>query len=214
PLLALMVTRLRLRPGQLLVDAGCGTGGVGLWLARAMSARLAGLDLSPVAIAHAAARRPHFLPQGRASFSVAPIEATGLPSGRTHGAVSVDALGFAPDPDAALRELGRLLAPGARLAATRAARRGAETAWEAQARAAGLLVEHVDERPGEPVMWQRLYRLWIGHETELRRELGDAQAENMLREAHRMLPALPGRRAVLLTLRRPPTAPGPARGGR
>ncbi|MEW2573281.1 hypothetical protein [Streptomyces sp. NPDC047070] len=50
-------------------------------------------------------------------------------------------------------------------------------------------------------MWQRLYRLWIAHAAELRRELGEVQAQSMLDEAHQMLPALPGRRAVLLTLR-------------
>ncbi|WP_020556963.1 hypothetical protein [Embleya scabrispora] len=65
----------------------------------------------------------------------------------------------------------------------------------------------MDERPDEPAMWERLYRLWISHADELRRELGEVQARNMLREAHRVLPTLPGRRAVLLTLRRPVTTP-------
>jgi hypothetical protein len=71
----------------------------------------------------------------------------------------------------------------------------------------------VDERPAEPGMWERLYRLWIAHSDELRSELGEIQAQNMLREAHRVLPTLPGRRAVLLTLRRPvsgPAVPGAA----
>lgn len=39
----------------------------------------------------------------------------------------------------------------------------------------------------------------IAHADELRRELGEAQAQNMLHEAHQVLPTLPGRRAVLLT---------------
>ena len=51
-------------------------------------------------------------------------------------------------------------------------------------------------------MWERLHQLWIAHADRLRRELGEAAAENMLREAHRMLPKVRGRRAVLLTLRR------------
>lgn len=53
-------------------------------------------------------------------------------------------------------------------------------------------------------MWEQLYRLWIAHGDHLRRELGQAAAEAMLREAHQVLPTLPGRRAVLLTLRRLP----------
>ncbi|MGW8989071.1 hypothetical protein ACWGRF_03935 [Streptomyces zhihengii] len=56
-------------------------------------------------------------------------------------------------------------------------------------------------------MWERVYRLWVAHAGQLRHELGEAPAENMLREAHQMLPKLRGRRAVLLTLRRLPGTP-------
>ncbi|MET9451126.1 class I SAM-dependent methyltransferase [Streptomyces cinerochromogenes] len=204
-----MTARLRMRPGQLLVDAGCGTGGIGLWLARALALRLQGFDLSPAAVAQATARRAHFLADAaeRAAFRVAELENTGLPDGCAHGIVCVDALGGAADRDAAVRELGRVLAPGGRLVMTRASRRGATPAREEQARAAGLAVEHVDERPAEPVLWERLYRLWIAHADELRSELGEVQAERMLGEAHQVLPTLPGRRAVLLTLRCPATSP-------
>ncbi len=185
------------------MDAGCGTGGVGLWLARALDAHLHGFDISLVAAAQATARSSRFVPAGRAAFRVATLDDTGLPDRSAHGAVCVDALALATDRTAAMRELGRILAPGARLILTQALRKGAAPRWEEQARAAGLVVEHVDERPAEPAMWARLYRLWIDHADELRRELGDDQAHNMLHEAHRMLPALPGRRAVLLTLHRP-----------
>jgi ubiquinone/menaquinone biosynthesis C-methylase UbiE len=207
PLLGLITARLRMRPGQLLVDAGCGSGGIGLWLARALAVRLLGFDISPVAIEQATARRASFVPEGRAAFRTARLDATSLPTGLAHGAVCVDALGRAADRTTALRELGRILAPDGRLLLTRGLKPGAQPAWEAQASAAGLVLDHVDERPAEPAMWQRLYRLWIDHADELRRELGDAPARNMLTEAHRTLPALPGRRAVLLTLRRPATSP-------
>ncbi|MGW1870404.1 class I SAM-dependent methyltransferase [Streptomyces mauvecolor] len=208
PLLGLLTARLRLRPGQLLMDAGCGTGGIGLWLARALDLRLAGFDLSPVAVAQAAARRTHFgTPDGRAVFHVADLEDTGLPNAHAHGIVCVDALGRAADRSAALRELGRVLAPGGCLVVTRALRRGADPAWHEEVATAGLTQEHLDERPGEPAMWERLYRLWLAHADELRAELGAGPAVSMLREAQQMLPTLPGRRAVLLTLRRP-TAPG------
>ncbi|MFJ5548589.1 class I SAM-dependent methyltransferase [Streptomyces sp. NPDC093225] len=208
PLLGLMTTRLRMRPGQLLVDAGCGTGGIGLWLARALGLRLEGFDLSPVAVTQATGRRlPFGLSPERAAFRVAELENTGLPGASAHGIVCVDALGGVADRNAAVRELSRILAPGGRLVMTRASRRGAVPAWTEQARAVGLTVEHVDERPAEPVLWERLYRLWIAHDGELRGKLGETQAQNMLREAHEVLPTLRERRAVLLTLRRPPTAP-------
>ncbi|MFJ3310285.1 class I SAM-dependent methyltransferase [Streptomyces sp. NPDC086549] len=207
PLLGLLVTRLQMTPGQLLVDAGCGTGGVGLWLARALSARLVGIDVSAAALQQATARAAGFVPTDHADFRVAQLEATGLPDGCAHAIVCIDALSFATDRTAALRELGRVLAPGGRLALTRAARRDADPDFEDHARAAGLVLEHIDERPHEPVTWERLFRLWIRHADALTHELGEAEAQNMLASATRRLPSLPGRRAVLLTLRRPMATP-------
>ncbi|MFI9041276.1 class I SAM-dependent methyltransferase [Streptomyces sp. NPDC053726] len=130
PLLGLMTARLGMRPGQLLVDAGCGTGGIGLWLARAFALRLEGFDLSPVAVTQATDRRPHFLGGGtdRAAFRVAELEATGLPDSSAHGIVCVDALGRAADREKAVHELGRILAPGGRLVMTRSLRHGATPA--------------------------------------------------------------------------------------
>jgi ubiquinone/menaquinone biosynthesis C-methylase UbiE len=208
PLLGLLVARLQLVPGQLLVDAGCGTGGVGLWLARALSARLAGVDVSAAAVQHATARIPDFVPPGRAEFQVAPLEATGLLDGCAHGLVCVDALSFASDRTQALREFGRVLAPGGRLALTRAVRRDAATPdFEAHAHAAGLVLEHVDERPDEPATWERVFRLWQRHADALAHELGAEETQTMLTSAAHTLPRLPGRRAVLLTLRRPAHEP-------
>lgn len=56
-------------------------------------------------------------------------------------------------------------------------------------------------------MRERLYGLWTRHAEQSRDELGDGQAQNILREADRMLPTLSGGRAVLLTLVRPLTSP-------
>ncbi|MFJ8158355.1 class I SAM-dependent methyltransferase [Streptomyces sp. NPDC094468] len=206
PLLGLLVSRLHLAPGQMLVDAGCGTGGIGLWLARALNARLTGFDASAVALAHAASRAAGFVPPGRASFQAARLENTGLPDACAQGVVCVDALTFATDRAAALRELGRILAPGGRLALTRSVRRDSDPGFDDLAEQAGLRLEQVDERPGEPDMWRTLHRLHLQHADALRRELGEAEAQKMLATATRMLPTFSGRRAVLLTLRRPGAA--------
>ncbi|MEU6059102.1 hypothetical protein [Streptomyces sp. NPDC047097] len=96
PLLGLPPARLRLDPGRLLVDAGCGTGGIGLWLVRALGAD----------------RRPAFgLTAARAAFYVADFEDPGLAPGAAGGIVCVDALGRASDRTAAVVELAPAPAP-------------------------------------------------------------------------------------------------------
>ena len=111
-LLAHILEMLALRPGDLLVNLGCGRGGPGLWLARETRARLVGLDFSPKGIALALRTAERFALPTPAQFRVASFDATGLPDASADGVVSVDALPFAPDRDAALRELRRVLRPG------------------------------------------------------------------------------------------------------
>src|SRR5688500_7669559 len=53
--LTLMASELRLSEGALLTDLACGLGGPGLWIARECSAKLCGIDASPVAVAGATA---------------------------------------------------------------------------------------------------------------------------------------------------------------
>src|SRR6266850_6096254 len=48
-----LAARLQIRPGETLVDLACGAGGPALWIAKATSARLVGIDASHVAVAHA-----------------------------------------------------------------------------------------------------------------------------------------------------------------
>lgn len=205
-----MVAGLRLRPDELLVDLGCGRGGTGLWLARAFSARLIGLDFSPKAIELAAGRIAEFLPADRASFRIATFEDTGLPDGCADGVVSMDALPFTPDKDAALRELARILRPGARAVFTTAERLPThprydprEPSWAQRVERAGLRVEVERERPEEEGLWLRLYDLWERHEAELRAEIGDEATEQVLIEAEAVRSTLNQRRTLLLTVSAP-----------
>ena len=68
-LLGRIVAALGLRPDGRLVDLGCGRGGPGLWLARALSVHLVGVDFSPVAVRLALSRAGDFVPPGRADGS-------------------------------------------------------------------------------------------------------------------------------------------------
>ena len=205
-----MVRRLRLRPDDLLVDLGCGRGGTGLWLARALTARLVGVDLSPVGVELATARAADFLPEGRARFQVGTFDRTGLPDACADGVISMDALPFAPDRDAALRELARILRPGARAVFTCGEKLPShprydpdEPRWRDRATEAGLRVESEQERSEEAALWLRLYDRWEQHEAELRAEIGDEATEQVLIEARHARPALPHHRSLLVTVRAP-----------
>lgn len=206
PLLGTMVANLRMQPGHQLVDLACGAGGVGLWLARALTVYVTGVDVSATAVHLAAGRvRDFHLPAERARFGVGSLVSTGLPDQYANGLICVDALGFERDRRKVLGEIRRVLKPGARAVVTSGRSRVTPVLppWREQAEGVGLVLEAEEERPYEPKMWQRLYALWIEHEAELRAGLGDAQADNMLREAHARGPKLTERQALVVTLIRP-----------
>jgi ubiquinone/menaquinone biosynthesis C-methylase UbiE len=132
---------------------------------------------------------------------VGTLRETGLSDHEAQGVVCVDVVVGSADWAAALKEMSRVLAPGARAVVTRTTHRGRDSAWRQQVNEAGLEIEHVDERPEEPRMWRNLYHLWISREADLRRALGDTQAGVLLNEARQMLPRLDKHRAYLATLR-------------
>ncbi|MBL1109415.1 class I SAM-dependent methyltransferase [Streptomyces sp. 5-8] len=205
-LLGSMVANLRMRPGQRLVDVGCGTGGVGLWLARALAVSVSGVDVSATALSLAIGRAGEFgLPVERVEFRVGSLGSTGLPAQFADGLVCVDALGHEKDRRRALEEIRRVLRPGARAVLTSGRSRvsPALPPWSEQAQGTGLILEAEEERPHEPVVWQRVYRSWVEHEAGLREQLGHAQVDSMLTEARTRGPELRNRVAVIVTLRRP-----------
>src|SRR5262245_61277365 len=111
-----VVTALRLPPGGLLVDVACGRGGYGLEIAARTGALLVGVDFSAEALRQA---RELARQLGQvADFRVGDLAATGLGDGRADGVLCVDAIQFAAPPDAAYRELRRILVPGGRVVLT------------------------------------------------------------------------------------------------
>jgi SAM-dependent methyltransferase len=119
-----------------LVDLGCGRGGPGLFVAMATGARLIGLDIAENALM-AARERARSLGT-RAEFQLGSFDDTGLVAGAVDAVLSVDALLFAVDKEAALREMHRILAPTGRLVFT---------SWDYHRQPAGRPPQVDDHRP-------------------------------------------------------------------
>jgi ubiquinone/menaquinone biosynthesis C-methylase UbiE len=111
-----MATALRLAAGSVLVDLACGMGGPGLWIAREAGAQLVGIDISSAALAAARARAHRLQLAQMARFVPGSFAQTGLDSASADAVMSVDALQYAPDKQAAIDEAARILRPGGRLA--------------------------------------------------------------------------------------------------
>jgi SAM-dependent methyltransferase len=109
---------LRCRSDDLLLDVVCGRGGPGLWVAATTGCHLLGLDIADAAVAAAQKRAVALGLDGRARFRTGTFDDTGLEDASVDAIMSVDALLFATDKARALRELGRILRPGGRLALT------------------------------------------------------------------------------------------------
>jgi ubiquinone/menaquinone biosynthesis C-methylase UbiE len=109
------VEELRVDEGDLLVDAACGRGGPGLWVASRTGARLVGIDIAANAVEAARRRAAAAGLSDRAEYRLASFEDTGFDEGEADAVMSVDSLLFSEDKPAALAELHRILRPAGRL---------------------------------------------------------------------------------------------------
>ena len=194
--LQLAVDALRLRPGHVLADLGCGHGGAGLWAARQTGAALIGIDLSPAGIELARHRAAQLGLDRPARFLVGDMAATGLPDASCDAVMSLDVLPFVPDKAAAAGEIARILRPGGRLAFTTWERLGHPAGDDPQRRAlagtfhahpllesaradyrqlisqAGLTVETYQEPPGWRAQQQALAEGIIAAAAEVTADMG------------------------------------------
>ena len=107
---------LGLSRGSRFSDVACGMGGPALWIARETGAHLSGVDLAAVAVAQAQKRAQRLGFADTARFSAGSFAQTGLDTASMDAAMSVDALQYAPDKTAALREFARIIRPSGTLA--------------------------------------------------------------------------------------------------
>lgn len=211
--LGIMAAALGIGPGQTILDLGGGQGGPALWLARTTGVSVVGVDLSSVGVETANARAREAGIAERVRFQVGDLSATGLPDAAFDGGVSVDVLLFVPDLDAAAREIFRLLRPGARFAFTTWEERApsevvnltltARPDYRPAFAAAGFVIERYEEAPDWLRRQRAVFAGVIAAETELRAELGAAEAELMVRHARTRTWALDNSRRVIAVVRHP-----------
>jgi ubiquinone/menaquinone biosynthesis C-methylase UbiE len=163
---------LGIGPGDVLVDLGCGGGGPGLWFARETGANLVGVDFSSTAIEQANQRIADFGLVGRARFQVGNLCETGLPERSCDGAISIDVLMFMPEIAAAMKEISRILRPGARFVFTAFEGRDAEI-YRLPLLNNGFDVEIYEEKPNWRSRQVVLYERTVAEQAAIIEELGD-----------------------------------------
>lgn len=110
---------LALPAGARVLEAGCGVGAqMALLLERFPGIHLTGIDLSAAQLAKARSLLRAPLEQGRVQLAQASVYALPFPDAAFDAVLTFWVLEHLPDPEAALRELHRVIKPGGRIVCT------------------------------------------------------------------------------------------------
>ncbi|MGB3442472.1 MAG: methyltransferase domain-containing protein [Actinophytocola sp.] len=111
-----IVDVLGLRPGESLLDAGCGTGTATIDIAGEYDVRVTGITISPAEAAKAKARANDAGVSDQVGFEVADYHTLPFPENHFDALVAFESLFNAYDLEKALLEFHRVLRPGGRVA--------------------------------------------------------------------------------------------------
>jgi ubiquinone/menaquinone biosynthesis C-methylase UbiE len=129
---------------------------------RALRGSLTGVDFSPEAISQAERRAERF-PRANASFLVADAAHTSLEDWSVDAIVCIDSLQLVPEREQVVREMARLLRPGARAVITTWERDDEGLAGRTPIRDAGRLVES----NGLRLILREEHPEWMDRQTEM-----------------------------------------------
>lgn len=111
----ILADRADVRPGDHVLDAGCGVGGSAIWLAQHRGARATGVNVNAMQLGIAAREAARRGLADRVTFRRCDFCETGLPSRSFDVVWALESLCYAEDKTAFLTEAKRLLKPGGRL---------------------------------------------------------------------------------------------------
>lgn len=168
-----LAAELRIAAGHVLLDVACGVGDVGRWIAASVGASVVGVEPSPVGRRVAEARAA--ASGARARYADGTFGGLGVGVGVADAALIVDALQFAPDQPAALRDLAPAVKAGGRIVIV-----GPDPSQWASVEAAGLRVVVREETPGWREATEAFQVAIAAQEEVLRAELGDASVTQLL----------------------------------
>lgn len=185
---AFAVDAMRPERSSVIADLGCGGGCFGRHVAQTTGARVEGIDVNPHAVRLAEERAAEAGLASKLSFKVGDLAATGWPDSWFDAALSFDVLLFVPDKASALKEIARVLKPGARFSGatfelttdSRSLSVMAFTNYEAAFAQAGFAIERYEEAAD----WRRLLtdslEGLVAHEAELAHEVHPAALQRVM----------------------------------
>jgi SAM-dependent methyltransferase len=175
---------LQIKSGQTAADLGCGRGKFTLWMAKKTGAGFVGVDISDEAVRYAGGLAISMGIGHNVRFRSGTFAASRLADSSIDGAVSTDALMFAPDIPAACQETARILRSGARFIFTSwemskpspSLRLPAIHDYRPILAEAGFNVEIYEETPDWKVRQRAVLAGIAGARDQLVEEMGEAAA--------------------------------------